>query len=272
MTAVHNVASDLPVIHESPETALATAGNGSRALAAAGGAGSVADMINFAIEKNVPVESLERLFGLYERMAARDAAREFNEALAAFQQVCPAIKKAKTAKVARRDGGEFSYTYADLPEIKHTVDPILAKHGLSYSWDSDADAKGLMKITCTLRHINGHSVSSSMTLPVENAAAMSPQQKFGAAMTYGQRRTLANVLGITIEDESPEVSAAADPRPINEDQVVVLADLVKESGANLSRFLKHFGITKLDELRATEYQRAVDTLNDVKAKRAERKS
>ena len=79
----------------------------------------------------------------------------------------PADQEGEPANVATKGGGSYSYTYADLPEIQTTVDPYLAKNGFSYSWDSEADAKGLMKVTCTLRHVNGHSTTSSMSLPTE---------------------------------------------------------------------------------------------------------
>jgi hypothetical protein len=258
----------LPEIEHSAEVALTP--SQSRALTAGGAsAGSVKDMITFAMEKNVPVESLEKLFGLYERMTAREAAQEFNEALAKFRLECPPIKKAKTANVAMRSGGSYSFTYADLPEIQTTVDPPLANNGFSYSWDSEADAKGMMKVTCTLRHVNGHSTSSSMALPTENASAMSPQQKYGAAMRFAQRRTLEIVLGLKIEDEHPD-TPRSDPTPIDDDQALYLADLVKESGTNLQKLLKHFEITSLEQLPAVNYNEAVSVCKERQQRKAGR--
>lgn len=261
----------LPDVEHSEEKALVA--SSSRGLTTGrAGAGSVKDMIDLAIEKNVPVESLEKLFGLYERMTAREAAQEFNEALAKFRSECPAITKAKTANVAMKSGGAYSFTYADLPEIQTTVDPHLAANGFSYSWDSEAVGAALIKVTCTLRHINGHSTSASMTLPTENASAMSPQQKFGAAMSFGQRRTLAIVLGLKIEDEHPD-TPRVDPTPINDDQATVIDDLLREIGGNARpRFLKHFEIGAVDQLRAVDYASALEMLNGVKASRGGKKS
>ena len=259
----------LPEIEHSTETALAAPGQ-SRAITTGGAsAGSVKDMITFAMEKNVPVESLEKLFGLYERMTAREAAQEFNEALAKFRTECPPIRKAKTANVAMRSGGSYSFTYADLAEIQTTVDPHLAANGFSYSWDSEASTQSMIKVTCTLRHVNGHSTSSSMTLPTENASAMSPQQKFGAAMSFAQRRTLAIVLGLKIEDDHPD-TPRMDPTPITEDQALYLSDLVKESGTNLQKLLKHFEIESLEQLPAVNYDEAVGVCKERQQRKAGR--
>ena len=98
---------------------------------------------------------------------------------------------------------------------------------------------------------------------------MSPQQKFGAAMSFGQRRTLAIVLGLKIEDEHPDTSRV-DPTPISDDQAIYLADLVKESGTNLERLLKHFEITSLEQLPTVSYNEAVAVCKERQQRKAGR--
>jgi hypothetical protein len=231
----------------------------------------VAQILDLAA-KGMAIADLRELAAMEKDISARQAVQDFNEALAAFKRECPTIKKNRASDVATRSGAGFNLNWADLSEIQRTVDPILAKHGLSYSWDSEADGKGLMKTTCTLRHVNGHSVPSSLSLPTENAAAMSPQQKYGSAMTFAQRRTLSNVLGVVIEDDHPDTNEV-DPTPVTDDQATHIDDLLRELGGNAKpRFLKHFEIAKVVDLKAVDYERAVSMLEDIKTKRAEKKS
>lgn len=242
-----------------PPTDVAPASNGSSV--------SITDLIRFAIQEKAPVENLERLVALQERVMARDAALEFARALADFQASCPPIKKVKTAKIVTKGGGGYEYTYAPLEEIVRTTKPLLTKRGFSYGWDSVVSPNGAMlTVTCTLRHLNGHSTTAGFTLPVENPSAMSPQQKVGAALTFAQRKTLESVLGLNTEDDTDAVTEV-DPKPINDDQLTELQDLVKESKVDLGRFLKYLQVASLADLPAVRYREAKAALEQKKQRR-----
>lgn len=220
----------------------------------------VGQLLQLAIEKGVDPAALEKLVDLHERVTKRDAALEFARALAAFQSECPPIGKVKTAKIATRSGGEYSYTYAPLDEIVRVVKPLLLAHGFSYGWDSDVTG-GQLKCTCTLRHVNGHSTTASFTLPVENPSAMSPQQKVGAALTFAQRKTLESVLGLnTTEEDSDAIAREVDPTPVSEDQLVELQDLAAEAQVDMPRFLKFLQVDALATLPAARYAEAKSAL------------
>lgn len=218
----------------------------------------VTDLLHEAVKHGTPVEQLEKLVALQERMEARQAAREFAAAMAAFQAECPSIKKGSTAQIVTKSGSKYGYAYAELDDIARTINPILAKHGLSYSWDSKVE-KDTLTCVCTVRHAEGHSVTSSFTLPVDNPSAMNPQQKVGAALTFAQRRSLASVLGLTTTDEDTDTEA--DPEPITADQRTELEDLAHEAKVDLPRFLKFMGVETLAEIRAVDYGKAMNALN-----------
>jgi hypothetical protein len=234
--------------------------NGTSALAASEfGAHSMQQLLHFAIERGTPVEQLEKLVDLAERMERRDAAREFAAAMASFQAECPSIKKASRATVTTKGGGTYSYTYAELDDIAHVVNPILAKYGLSYGWDSTV-TEGTLTCVCTVRHLNGHSVASSFTLPIDNPSAMNPQQKVGAALTFAQRRSLSAALGLTTTNDDTDANPV-DPTPISDDQVTELEDLIAETKSNRGRFLEFMGVASLAKIPASEYKRAITALN-----------
>lgn len=232
------------------------------------GTESIQRLLTLAIEKGSGVEALEKLVDLHERVTKREAALEFARALAEFQAECPAIGKNKTAEIPTRGGGKYSYQYAPLDTIVRTVKPLLIARGFSYGWDSKVEG-GALTCMCTLRHVNGHSESASFTLPVENASAMSPQQKVGAALTFAQRKTLESVLGLnTTEEDTDGVAREIDPTPIDDDQLAHLEDMLKETKTKVERFLKHFGIAKVADLPASQYKEAINVLEQRRERRA----
>lgn len=220
------------------------------------GSSEISGILRLAVERGVPVDTIERLVALKERMDERSAAAEFNQALAAFQAECPAIRKTSTAKVTTKSGGAYEYRYAELDEIARTTRPLLQKHGLSYSWDSELAGDKIV-CTCTLRHIAGHSQTAKFVCPTDTASAMSSQQKHAAALTYSRRQSLIQVLGLTTTD--PDTDGASDER-ITEQQAYAIEDLIRESGADRARFLSYMGVASVGEIAARDYQKATTAL------------
>lgn len=220
-------------------------------------------LFELAVEKGESgVQALERLVALHERMADRDAAREFAGALAAFQEACPPIQKTSTAKVVTKNGGEYRYQYAELDEIARTVRPILHRHGLSYSWDSKLSEDGTrIRVECFLAHANGHKVSASFESPTAAlTSAMSKQQEVAAALTFGRRQSLVQVLGLTTTD--PDTDAPAEPVAcVTAEQVEILEDLIdrRPAGARAA-LLQYLGVTSMEMIPASRFQWLKDDL------------
>ena len=231
---------------------------------------AVAKMLNAAVEKGTGPEALEKLVDLAERVANREAAHEFADAMAAFQAECPSIKKTEVARVTSKSGGAYSYQYAPLDEIARTVRPILHRLGLSYSWDSSLTHEGAgIRVVCTLQHVNGHKMAASFEAPTESLShAMSPQQKVTAALTYARRQSLIQVLGLTTTDKDDD-AAAEEPGPtITPEQVDVLEELIGQRPAGsrerlLSWMRAQWNVTSLDDVPASQYEWLV---GDLKAK------
>ena len=87
---------------------------------------------------------------------------KYAEALAALQADLPKIGKTERAKVATKDGGNYSYTYAGLATITHTIMPLLAKHGLSFVAFPTVNAAGAFVLRYTLRHVSGGSETGAL--------------------------------------------------------------------------------------------------------------
>ena len=217
---------------------------------------AIVELLHLAVEKNLPVEMLERLQALHERVSDRAATIEFARELAAFQDECPPIVKTSTAKVMTRGGVTYSYKYAELDQIARTVRPLLARRGFSYTWDSDVRDKALHCV-CILRHVNGHFEKANFSSPVESSAGMSEQQKHASALTYARRQALVQVLGLTTKEPDTD---GGNPEPISQEQADDLRALIEQAGAKLTRFLKWAKIERLEDLPARDYESAVNTV------------
>jgi hypothetical protein len=220
-------------------------------------------LIQLALEKGTPVETLEKLVALHERVADRQAAAEFAGALADFQNACPAISKTTTASVTTQTGTKFTYTYAELSHIAETVRPLLFARGFSYTWDSEM-ADRLLKVTCKLKHVNGHSETASFASPVESRAGMSDQQKYAAALSYAKRMSLIQVLGITTADPDND---GGDFEPISADQVAGLKTIAREVSADEAKFLSYLGVKKWEEIPRSSFKMAQTALESKRRKK-----
>jgi len=230
---------------------------------------SIHQLLRLAVEKGTPVEALEKLMDLHERIAAREAAQQFIQALARFKENLDPIIHSRIANFATRGGARVSYSYTELDELARFIDPGLTEEGFTYSWDQRLD-KGFVTTTCTLFHVGGHSRQSSFTLPADNDSAASPQQKIGMADTYASRRSLIAVLGLTTADKDPR-PAEIDPTPISEDQAIQIEDLVTETQADLPKFLKYMKVEKVAEIPAVRFNEAVAALREIGKQRKQRK-
>jgi hypothetical protein len=232
----------------------------------------MADLLRLAVERGTPVEQLTALVDLRERMEARQARREYFAALKAFQEeyaTNPVIKSRKADIVANR-GADYAYKYANADDIVRHIGPMLMNHGLTHKWGAKTEGQML---TCTtiIMHVGGHAEASDFTVPTENKAGMSPQQKVGSAMSYAQARGLANALGITITDEQPEV---VDPTPVSEEQLEDIQKACADYDVPVDRLLKLAGVKKASDIRRGDYLKvlaAIDEYAEYMKKRAAKK-
>jgi len=236
-----------------------TARNGT-AIAPVGAEAEITALLRHALDAGASVEALERLVALKERVDDRAARAAFFEALAAVQEAMPEIPKKRTAKIATRSGGEYSYRYAALEDITRVIRPILRRHGLSYSWDV-TQGEGALIVTCVLRHVDGHEERASFPVPVDTKASMSDAQKNGAALTYGRRQSLVAVLGLTTADDDVDgADVGAPSNTITAQQAADLDALIDEVGADRAKFLRWAGVNSVADLPADRYAKAVEML------------
>lgn len=151
-------------------------------------------LLDKAIEKGLPLESLQKLLDMRRELKAEWARERFFEDLPRFQAACPIIGKSKTAH-----GKKFDYKYAPLEEIVSQVKKPLEQFGFSYTIVTKQPDHAVTAI-CNVHHVDGHTESSEFTIPIDPEAFMNDSQKIASAMTYATRYALRNALGIVTGD------------------------------------------------------------------------
>ncbi len=162
-----------------------------------------------ALNPDVPVDKLEKIIELHERLSKQQAKAQFDEAFAEMQRNLPVIMARKKTTNGTKDG-----KYAPLEDIMEKVRPILADHGFSISHRNEFPAGGLIKTIGTLAHRAGFERSSEFVCVADKSGAKNDVQALGSAMSYGRRYTTNDLLNIVTRNEDDDAKrAAAAPEP-----------------------------------------------------------
>lgn len=124
--------------------------------------------------------------------------KDLAEALSAFQAEVPVFVKDKTATVRMKAGGTYTYKYADLGDILPIVNPLLAKHGLSWSSQPGCTDDGTMVLRFTLRHVGGGTDEGWVPLILGDRYGV---QDVGSALTYMRRYAMTAQLNIATDED-----------------------------------------------------------------------
>lgn len=174
---------------------------------------SIEAVIQNAIDKGVPVGTMERLLAMRRELKAEAAKEAYDRSMSLFQEKCPVIEKKKEVK---NDFGKILYKYAPIDSIVSQVKGLVKKHGFSYTIDTKTDDAQLTAI-CKVTHDLGHSETSSFTVPADTGSKiMSAPQKAAAALTFAKRYAFCNAFGILTGDEDTDAPPQKEPmKPYN---------------------------------------------------------
>jgi hypothetical protein len=205
------------------------------------------------------VELAAKLMDLAERWQKAQARRAFDEAIAAAKAEIPPIIKNRTVSYTTAKG-TTTYQHEDFAEIARTVDPILAKHGLSYRFRTSSEVNQPVGVTCILSHRDGHYEENTLWAGRDDSGSKNSIQAIGSTQTYLQRYTLKAALGLasTFDDDGNSVGGAGT---ISAEQVVLIKGLLKEVGTEENAFLEWLGTDAITSIKATDYERAVTALS-----------
>ena len=225
-------------------------------------------MIDRAVTSGASIETLERLMALQERWEAGHAKKAFDAALAAAKGEIPTISKNREVGYDHKNGaGNTSYRHEDLAEIARTVDPILAKFGLSYRFRTTSEVNQPIIVTCILSHRDGHSEENTLMAGKDESGKKNSIQAIGSTITYLQRYTLKAALGLAASNDD-DGKHSDDGQSITEDQLAELTALIDETDTDIATFCRVCKVEFLAELPAASFAAAMAKLQDKKSRMA----
>jgi hypothetical protein len=216
------------------------------------------EMLSRAIERGVSPETLGQLISVQERWEMNAARKAFDAAIAAAKAEIPVIHKNREVDFTSSKG-RTNYRYEDLAEVARTVNPILAKHGLSYRYRTHSVPNEPVTVTCIVSHRDGYSEENTLSAGRDDSGNKNSIQAIGSTLTYLQRMTLKAALGLAASDDD-DGKASSDPDTISGEQIDHIRSLIVETGSDIPRFVKYFKIERIEDMPSRDYDRAVASL------------
>ena len=213
------------------------------------------EILQRAVERGADIDQLTKLMDLQERWERNEAKKAFVAALGAFKADPPKIVKNKHVSFGGGGRGGTEYDHATLDRVCEVIGKALAEHGLSHTWKMKQGENALVTVTCTLTHQLGHSEETSLSAMPDNSGSKNPIQAVGSTVTYLQRYTLLAATGLAAGDMDDDGKGGGGGL-IDAEQKDHLVALLKETGADVPRFLAWLGVASLDELPAADFDKA----------------
>jgi hypothetical protein len=218
-------------------------------------------MLQIAVSKGVDTEQIKQLMQLEREWKADKAREAFTVAMQGF--------RAEALEVVKRKQVSFdstNYKHATLAQFVEIATPKLSQHGLSHRWETKQDG-GQITVRCIITHQLGHSEYAELSAPPDTSGKKNSIQSIGSTVTYLQRYTFAAITGLAAKDQDDDGAGSTPAELITTDQATVIEDKIADTKTNRAVFLRWLKVETLDQLKAKDYQRALDQLDKLSAGR-----
>lgn len=205
-------------------------------------------MLERAVSTGAGLDTIEKLMNLQERWEKNEARKEFDAAISRAKAELPPVLRNKT--------GHNSKRYADFAAIAKAADSVLPSHGLSYRFRSHQDDR--IHVTCIISHRSGHSEENTLSGPADTSGSKNAIQAIGSTLTYLQRYSLMQALGLAATDDDDGKAVAGDL--ITEKQATELIDLLEAHGADRAKFLRWAKVERVEDIAAAYYDSCVEAI------------
>jgi len=203
-----------------------------------------------ATNPDISPERVERFIAMHDGMEAKRAKLAFSNAIAQA--------KAKIAEqpIVKNATGHNQKRYADFSAYAKVVDPILASFGLTYRFRTTQGTA--ISVTCVLTG-HGHEEENTLTGPADASGSKNAIQAIGSTLTYLQRYTLVQALGLAASDDDDGAAAGAGELITDEQREQLLA-VADEVGADIPKFCGFFKVPSIAALPAQHFGQAMKML------------
>ena len=219
-----------------------------------------AQLLTLAVDKDLDISKLERLMSLQKEWQADQARKLFFSALSQFQMDCPDLRK---NKIVDFGPGKASYHYAPLADIDRQIKPVMKDCGLAKRWEIQDD-KEIIKVTCIITHVEGHSERTTMQATPDDSGGKNKIQQRGSSIEYMKRYTLIGALGISTADNDIDarLPSQADMDKLHKDFMDLYNQLIQIDGS----YTKYSVDNWKGEPTAKNYVKAIGELRKLLAK------
>lgn len=204
-------------------------------------------MMMAAMNHGASLEQVEKMMDLQDRWERKEAEKAYNAAFAAFK--AEAVRIIKGRKVT--DGPLRGKEYAELHDVVDAVTPALSRHGLSTAWKLTRDEKDWLEVTCTLKHVGGHSESVSMGGPPDAGGAKNALQARASTKSYLERYTLKAICGVAEGGDDTDGNPPAPRAPL--ELIAAARDAAMGGWKSLAAFMKQRTQEERTQLQSEEH-------------------
>jgi hypothetical protein len=153
-----------------------------------------------ARDQSVDIDKMERLISMQERMQAKAAELDFDNAMAEAQAAMKTVRKDANNPQTRSK-------YASFAALDKAIRPIYTKHGFSLSFSTaDGAPADCVRIVCKVAHRGGHRERPHLDMPTDGKGAkgadvMTKTHAMGSGIMYGRRYLLNMIFNIATGDD-----------------------------------------------------------------------
>jgi len=157
-------------------------------------------------DQTVDVEKMEKLLAMAERLQAKRAESEYDQAMNAAQS--------EMQPVARdSDNPQTRSRYVSYGALDRAVRPIYTAHGFSLSFGTRATGPDRVTITCRVSHRAGHTERVEIEMPADGKGAkggdvQTKTHATGSAVSYGMRYLLKMIFNVSVGEFDDDGNAA----------------------------------------------------------------
>lgn len=241
-------------------------------LVPANDAPMVAMIERIAMDPTIPIDRLEKMLAMKERMEDRSREMEREDRIETARREWLSAFSAVQAEIGpifrTNDNKHTKSKYADLADIERVVTPILTKHGFSTtSAPIPCSVPGHIRMQLTIGHAGGHEKTYEDDFPLDNTGSGGTVNKTaiqakGSTQTYARRYLKASALDLAFFDDKdgnspPEKDAGG---PITDAQASVIRDLIMQARLEIDQFCEHWKIEAVPDIPISKFNDVVNSL------------
>jgi len=220
-----------------------------------------------AMNPDVDVSKMERLYEMKEKIDAKQAESAFNVAMNKAQSEMGRISADCT-------NDQTKSNYASYAQLDKALRPIYTTHGFSLSFDTgEVVVEGeerTIPVYCFVSHEAGHTRKYHVDMDAsgkgaKGAAVMTKTHASGAAMTYGMRYLLKLIFNVAIGEDDNDGNTY---ETISTEDAFRLDTEARAAHVDVPKFLKYFNVPSFDALPLQQLENAEKA---IEAKRVKNK-